>query len=464
MLKVEFQSLSVLDQIPEYIYKRLITHQYRSTIDGSTSNSLQKRATGIVEIRNNLINGKQVTKESLEKWIESDLVDAFHNKLTDKTLLKHSLDNESYTNDILISVLNWLDDVEDEITSDNSALNESYKSLTQDIYNNEKSGIVNNALYKSMNDINVDFALQRSLGWDLSKGITSEADLKQLVNVHRVIKKSQRLQSIIKLIGRNKSGNYDETDLRGFNQYSDENRKMDNALPDDQAVNSITGVFRGDDISKMLSSELSMLGNSRFKMLWHVRRAERQLLNYHVKGLLSEHIPNIETNSININIPGKTSIKHAGPMILCVDTSASMKGRPAILAKAIALEAMRVSRLEKRDCHLFCFSGPEEVIQLELNLDHGWKSILEFLNVSINGGTDINNVLVKALERRKSSQWKNADILIMSDGRFEVDRKVIDQALNTQLPSRIFGIQLGQWDSSAYNEICHQVFNLSDVD
>lgn len=198
-------------------------------------------------------------------------------------------------------------------------------------------------------------------------------------------------------------------------------------------------------------------------MLWHARRAERQLLNYHIQGLLSEHIPNIEDNSVNISRPGKTSLKHLGPMILCVDTSASMKGKAAILAKAIALEAMRISRLEKRDCYLFCFSGPEEVIQLELNLDLGWKSILEFFKVSFNGGTDINNVILKALDRRNMNRWSNADILIISDGRFKADKMLIDQIMNSKSASRVFGIQLGQWDAAAYNEICHQVFDLSDV-
>lgn len=463
MSKSGFESLDILDQVPGNIYQRLITHQYRPVFD-KTTNSLQKRATGIVEIRRNLLDGKAIVKDTLYEWVDIELADKLHEKLTEKVLLKNTFQNESFTDDVIMHVFNWLDYIDDEIKngfSENSKEAPDAPLITDSISSDLDINI--DELHTSMQDINDDFALQRNLGWDLSKGIKSKADLNQLISTHRIIKNSKKIQSIIRLLGRNKSGYFDQQEKMGLNQYAHKSHKINNALPDNLAINSVTGICLGDDISRMLSSELAMLGNPKLKMLWHSKRAERRLLNYHYIGLLSEHVPNVQAISINNEIKEKHSTKQSGPMILCVDTSASMKGRPEVIAKAIALEAMRVARLEKRKCYLYCFSGPDEITQLELNLDHSWDSIIEFLSISFHGGTDINNVLLQALNKQNSCHWYNADILLISDGRFDVNSKVLEKVNRSQSALRIFGLQLGQWRSSAYNAICHQVFDLSDV-
>ena len=50
-----------------------------------------------------------------------------------------------------------------------------------------------------------------------------------------------------------------------------------------------------------------------------------------------------------------------GPIILCIDTSASMRGLRESLCKALALEAMRSATREKRSCLIYAFSGLDEV-------------------------------------------------------------------------------------------------------
>ena len=50
-----------------------------------------------------------------------------------------------------------------------------------------------------------------------------------------------------------------------------------------------------------------------------------------------------------------------GPILLCVDTSGSMRGPREIVAKALALECMRAAREQERGCYVFAFSGPQEV-------------------------------------------------------------------------------------------------------
>lgn len=50
-----------------------------------------------------------------------------------------------------------------------------------------------------------------------------------------------------------------------------------------------------------------------------------------------------------------------GPILLCVDTSGSMRGARETVAKALALECMRAAKEQERDCFVFAFAGPAEV-------------------------------------------------------------------------------------------------------
>ena len=52
-----------------------------------------------------------------------------------------------------------------------------------------------------------------------------------------------------------------------------------------------------------------------------------------------------------------------GPILLCVDTSGSMRGARETVAKALALECMRAAKAQERGCYVFAFAGPQEVGQ-----------------------------------------------------------------------------------------------------
>ncbi len=47
-----------------------------------------------------------------------------------------------------------------------------------------------------------------------------------------------------------------------------------------------------------------------------------------------------------------------GPIILCLDTSGSMRGARETVAKALALECLRGAHRQRRACYLYAFSGP----------------------------------------------------------------------------------------------------------
>lgn len=497
MLEDIHQPLDYLDLVPEKLYRSLVTHQYRKAGENH-AHSFQLRCKGVLQLREQLLAGQSPNLHQLQAWLTNDLVTKLQQPLSSEVLLSQTLDNIDYTDDLILNLLNWLADQSESFSTttdqqadehkvkphevstprDKSPGNDPVDDHRESVSKNEHeqqaqtSFDPNNApgaeIYRQLQPINQSFALQRQLGWDLSKGIQSTTDTRQLLALHKTIQSSPYLQSIIRLIGRRKTARYALQNSTGLAPQEPSMISGHQRYADD-SVDSMTGVQYSDDIARMLSSEMALLAR-RFefpamKWLWHARRAERQLLSYRIRGVLSQHTPEVKPRSIDHDLSGDERLQQQGPMILCVDTSASMKGRPEFLAKAIALEAMRIAHLEKRDCLLFCFSGKDEIAEYDLRLESaGWQPLVEFISRSFHGGTDMDGVLNRAIESLEQPRWKWADFLIISDGRFKIMDNVQLEVLKRHKPAvRVFGLQVGQWHSDAFEKLCHQVFTLSNV-
>lgn len=506
------QPLDYLDLIPNDIYRRLVTHKYRASTALSSQHSLQQRCIGILDVRQHLLDAQIISLRTLQNWLDDNEANELQRILSDQSLLAKTENNNSYTDDLINHILDWLDtpetvmenteqpenDSEQDASSaaskhqdtegqgkkdqdSESAQSPSPLSNPPDSADEQQSSISPthqptetrlsdvtskgaDQLYQSMQVLNKSFALERQLGWDLSKGIESETDIKLLLKYHRIIKNSSHLQAILQLVGRKKERRLDEVPEWGMNQETIKGLSKNRHLPDDHLVNSVTGIYKGDDIAKLAPAELMLLGHPKLKMLWHARRAEKQLLNYHFQGVSSDSVPNIQASSLSLDSTGKHAVAQQGPLLLCIDTSASMRGKPEQRAKAVALEAMRVAHLQRRDCYLYSFSGEGEIAEYALDLLlSGWQPVINFLKFSFYGGTDINQVLSLALDKTRESHWQKADILIVSDGRFKVTEDLLYKKQNLNPKTRVFGLQVSHWNSSAFGDICHQTFTFNHV-
>lgn len=95
-----------------------------------------------------------------------------------------------------------------------------------------------------------------------------------------------------------------------------------------------------------------------------------------------------------------------GPIIVCLDTSASMMGPREVVAKAVALECLRGAHRQRRLCYLYAFSGPKDIQEIELGMDpKSMELLLDFLRFSFNGGTCVEDALGMSLDRLKSKDW-----------------------------------------------------------
>lgn len=119
------------------------------------------------------------------------------------------------------------------------------------------------------------------------------------------------------------------------------------------------GLTRSDDISRLLPSESALLARGRnirqAKLLFFAKLAEKSLSTYERDGW-----GDFPTNIV----PERREVRPTadrGPILLCVDTSGSMRGARETVAKALTLECMRAAKEQERGCYVFAFSGPQEV-------------------------------------------------------------------------------------------------------
>lgn len=205
------------------------------------------------------------------------------------------------------------------------------------------------------------------------------------------------------------------------------------------------GLTRSDDISRLLPSEAATLARGRrvrqAKLLFYAKLAEKGLQTYERDGW--------GTFPTSI-IPERREIRPTadrGPILLCVDTSGSMRGPRETVAKALALECMRAAREQERGCYVFAFAGPREVRELELGNDmQSVNNLLEFLEKVFNGGSDFNEPVSRCLARLHEAAWANSDILLVSDGELrqpgvEVMRKLA--GAKEKLGLRVHGLIVG---------------------
>jgi uncharacterized protein with von Willebrand factor type A (vWA) domain len=154
-----------------------------------------------------------------------------------------------------------------------------------------------------------------------------------------------------------------------------------------------------------------------------------------------------------------------GPILLCVDTSGSMQGGAEAVAKAVVLEAMRTAHAQKRDCHVFAFGGPDEILELELSPDIGGiERLAGFLAQGFRGGTDICGPLERVLARLPEERWRLADLLIASDGEFGATHATavaVDRA-KRELGLRVQGVLIGDRETIGMLEVADDILWVRD--
>jgi uncharacterized protein with von Willebrand factor type A (vWA) domain len=218
---------------------------------------------------------------------------------------------------------------------------------------------------------------------------------------------------------------------------------------------AVDGVRRSRNLARMAGSERLNLTHPVLHRLWRARFAEAQLLTYDDRARETSRRP----LPLPEHRPQRLAPTHAGrgPLIICLDTSGSMRGAPESVAKACVLQALRSAHAGQRPCRLLAFGGPSELLERDLTLDAtGLEHLLDLMGQSFDGGTDVQTPIERAIALVQTAGWHEADLLVVSDGEFGVTPATLQQLREAKerLALRAHGILIGDRETIGLLEVC----------
>ena len=217
-------------------------------------------------------------------------------------------------------------------------------------------------------------------------------------------------------------------------------------------VHSVT--FSGN-IQTLLPAEAVKLKNPLLKRKFYADMLEGKLLTYQLKG-----------ENWNSDTAGK---KRKGPVVALVDTSASMRGSPELLAKAVLLAVAGRMLKENRDVKVILFSSKWQTVEIELtNKKRMGQEFLEFLKFTFGGGTDFNTALRAGLKAMKNENaFEGADLLFLTDGFSELSEVPLIREWNeikAERKARIFSLIIGNYDAGGLEQISDHTYLIRNAE
>ena len=240
--------------------------------------------------------------------------------------------------------------------------------------------------------------------WNLNNALIRDEDFNVLDQFNQYLKEHHNIRQLADMLG-----SLREAELETIEEQYELQLTTYSLLRDPNFKTELNGITYGNLISHILPHEISLLGETRTEWTFLKKFADQQLLQWQyddsmrVKG--TENIR--ESRSI-------TRKKKKGPFIVCVDTSGSMEGEPEKIAKVVCFALLRMAVSHNRSTYLINFSTGIKTIDL-FNVSNDLGALVEFLKLSFRGGTDISLALDEALRQLDTHQYKNADVLVISD-------------------------------------------------
>jgi uncharacterized protein with von Willebrand factor type A (vWA) domain len=254
--------------------------------------------------------------------------------------------------------------------------------------------------------------------WDLSEGAWQEVDWDEFEKYSKLLEQNKDIQELAEMIGRLKESEEEyEKELIEKTVITHE-WKVDYA-----GKSEITSIHFSDDLNSLIPSEVALLSTPQTEQIFAKKFVEKKLLTYQY---MDKYRLDIEKKELGEHNKKKEDKK--GPVIACIDTSGSMHGTPEKVAKTIIFALLKIALKEDRRCYVISFSTNIEVMEIT-NINHSLEKLIKFLKMSFYGGTDATPALSKALQMLETENYKNADVVMVSD--------FIMPSLPTDLKNRI---------------------------
>ena len=271
-------------------------------------------------------------------------------------------------------------------------------------------------------------------GTDNGGGGRNSLSTKEKLIIAQQVGRSPKLQQIAAVCGR-------------FTRIALQQQKTRVKHPPDE----ITSITTGNEIERLLPSEIALLADADLEDLFYLRFTERGLTQYDLIG----HEP-----------------EGQGPIIIAIDESGSMATNYGgltgeVWSKAVTLALLSIARLQKRDLAVIHFSGPDDLrLDLFPKGEATPAEVIACASFFFNGGTFFEPWMKKALELVDGSQFKKADVICVSDGISDVSPEAQAEwtRRRAERGMRSYSVLIGSNQGEALlDEISDAVFRLDDL-
>ena len=281
--------------------------------------------------------------------------------------------------------------------------------------------------------------------WEKGVKEHGNADFKQRKKIEKMFFSYPQLVDIVRIIGREQPGRNDE--------YDETVRSYMPILPSPPTpAVEVEQVSLGKDLQHLLPMETTILADKETEDLFYLKYASSQLQLFANK-------PKQESVLKTEKKRNKKPRLEKGPIIVSLDTSGSMSGRPEKVARCLLLQLLRMAKKQKRKCFLITFSVRAEC--MDLSRPGSWNRLNRFLNNPFTGGTDGEDMIKNALKMLNTDNYSMADVLIISDFYFPNPRPQTKELMEIEhnKGTRFYGLQI-ESTVSGYDNVLDKIWKV----
>ena len=281
--------------------------------------------------------------------------------------------------------------------------------------------------------------------WEKGVKEHGNADFKERKKIEKMFFSYPQLVDIVRIIGREqpeRDDEYDET-VRSYMPIL--------PSPPTPAV-EVEQVSLGKDLQHLLPMETAILADKETEDLFYLRYASSQLQLFANKPKQESVLKTEKKRNKKLRL-------EKGPIIVSLDTSGSMSGRPEKVARCLLLQLLRMAKKQKRKCFLITFSVRAEC--MDLSRPGSWNRLNRFLNNPFTGGTDGEDMIKNALKMLNTDNYSMADVLIISDFYFPNPRPQTKELMEIEhnKGTRFYGLQI-ESTVSGYDNVLDKIWKV----
>ena len=212
----------------------------------------------------------------------------------------------------------------------------------------------------------------------------------------------------------------------------------------------IHGVTMGNNLNVLMPLEYCFMSDSDLESLFLKRYTEKGLQMFESASICQQGAKPLQESGCDASTRAGT-----GPIVVCVDTSASMRGRFEMMAKAIVLVLGLCSEQQERLCRVVLFSEQIQCIEFT-SMYEGLTMLSDFLCQSFHGGTNLMPMMYDVLDTLQQERYAYADLLILSDFEIEEISSLMRQYFEhlIQRNVEVYGVAFGERANESYLAMC----------